>query len=120
MTTQQVADRYAQLSKENNFNGMYDELFSADAKNIEPEHAAAYGMHSVDGIDAIKKKGEVFNSQVVEMHGGYCSDPVVAGEYFTVAMGMDVTMKEADRTKMDEIVVYHVKDGKIVSEEFFY
>ena len=120
MTTQQVADRYAQLSKENNFNAMYDELFSPNAKSIEPAHAAAYGMPSVEGLDAIRKKGEAFNSQVVEMHGGYCSDPVVAGEYFTVAMGMDVTMKEAGRTKMDEIVVYHVKDGKIVSEEFFY
>ena len=41
MTTQQVADRYAQLSKENNFAGMYDELFAPDAKNIEPAHAAA-------------------------------------------------------------------------------
>ncbi len=120
MTTQQVADRYIQLSKENNFNGIYDELFAPDAKNIEPAHAAAYGMHIVEGLDAIIKKGESYNSQVVEIHGGYCTDPVVAGEYFTVAMGMDVTMKEAGRTKMDEIVVYHVKDGKIASEEFFY
>ena len=120
MTTQQVAERYSQLTKENNYNGIYDELFALDAKNIEPPHVAAYGMQSVDGVDAIKKKGEVFNSQIVEMHGGYTSEPVVAGEYFTVAMGMDVTMKEAGRTKMDEIVVYHVKDGKIVSEEFFY
>ena len=105
MTTQQVADRYDQLSKESNFNAMYDELFSADAKNIEPDHTSAFGMQSVDGLDAIRLKGEAFNSQVVEMHGGYSTDPVVAGEYFTVAMGMDVTMKEAGRTRMDEIVV---------------
>jgi hypothetical protein len=35
-------------------------------------------------------------------------------------MGMDVTMKGQDRAKMDEIVVYEVKDGKIVKEQFFY
>lgn len=43
MNTQQVADRYSQLTKENNYNGIYDELFAPDAKNIEPAHAAAYG-----------------------------------------------------------------------------
>jgi ketosteroid isomerase-like protein len=33
---------------------------------------------------------------------------------------MDVTMKGQGRMKMDEIAVYGVKDGKIVSEQFFY
>ena len=54
------------------------------------------------------------------MHGGYCSEPVVGGSYFSVAMGMDCTMKGAGRMKMDEIAVFGVKEGKIVSEEFFY
>jgi hypothetical protein len=35
-------------------------------------------------------------------------------------MGMDVTMKGQGRSKMDEIAVYEVKDGKIVKEQFFY
>lgn len=32
---------------------------------------------------------------------------------------MDVTMKGAGRVKMDEIV-YEVKNGKIVKEQFFF
>jgi ketosteroid isomerase-like protein len=35
-------------------------------------------------------------------------------------MGMDVTMKGGQRMKMDEVCVFKVKDGKIVSEEFFF
>ena len=31
-----------------------------------------------------------------------------------------VTIKGAGRTKMDEIAVYEVKDGKIVKEQFFF
>jgi ketosteroid isomerase-like protein len=57
---------------------------------------------------------------VEQVHGGYSSAPVVGGNHFSVAMGMDVTMKGAGRVKMDEIAVYEVKDGKIVKEQFFY
>ncbi len=52
--------------------------------------------------------------------GGYCSEPVVGGNHFSVAMGMDVTMKGGERMQMDEIAVYEVKDGKIVKEQFFF
>jgi len=54
------------------------------------------------------------------MHRGYSAPHVVGGNFFSVAMGMDVTMKGAGRVKMDEIAVCEVKDGKIVSEQFFY
>jgi hypothetical protein len=32
---------------------------------------------------------------------------------------MDVTMKGRGRVKLEEICAYEVKDGKIVSEQFF-
>jgi len=35
-------------------------------------------------------------------------------------MGMDVTMKGMGRVKMEEVCVYKVKDGKVVSEQFFF
>ena len=54
------------------------------------------------------------------MHGGFSSDPVVGGNFFSVAMGMDATMKGMGRIKMDEIAVYEVTDGKIVKEQFFF
>ena len=120
MTTQEVANRFYQLTQENKWEQIQEELYSQDAESIEPANAASSGLKNAKGLDAIKKKGEEFNSMIEEMHGGYCSAPVVGGNFFSVAMGMDVTMKGAGRVKMDEIAVYEVKDGKIVKEQFFF
>jgi hypothetical protein len=118
MTTQEVANRFLELTKENNWDLIQDELYDKDAVSLEPAHAV--GLSNAEGIAGIKKKGEDFNAMIEEMHGGWCSDPVVGGNYFSVAMGMDVTMKGIGRMKMDEICVYEVKNGKIVKEQFFY
>ena len=118
MTTKEVADRLSQLFKENKWKEAQEELFSQDAVSVEP--ASSPGLKTVEGLDNIKKKGDQFNEMVEEMHGGWVGDPIVAGNYIAVAMGMDVTMKGAGRMNMDEICLYEVKDGKIVREEFFY
>ena len=57
---------------------------------------------------------------IEEMHSGWCSEPVIGGNHFSVGMGMDVTMKGAGRMQMDEVAVYEVKDGKIAKEQFFF
>jgi hypothetical protein len=118
MTTQDVANRLHELFKENKWMEAQQELFSEDAESIEPAHSP--GLQTVKGLDAIKKKGEEFNNMVEEMHGGYVSEPLVAGTYIAVAMGIDATYKGMGRQKMDEIALYEVKDGKIVKEQFFY
>ena len=48
------------------------------------------------------------------------SDPVVAGDFFSCSMMVDLTTKEQGRNKMEEICVYEVQDGKIVKEQFFH
>ena len=118
MTTQEVANRFHQLAQEGNWDKIQDELYSEDAESIEPSHSEF--LQSVKGKEALKQKGDMFNSMVEEMHGGYSSEPLVAGNYFAVAMGMEATMKGQGRSKMDEIAVYEVKDGKIVKEQFFF
>src|SRR6516165_4500115 len=118
MTTQEIANRLSELFEQGKWTEAQEEFFTRDAKSIEPPNSP--GMVSVEGLDNIKKKGDQFNQMVEQMHGGYCSKPLVAGNHISFAMGMDVTMKGAGRMKMDEIVVYEVKDGKIVKEQFFY
>ena len=118
MTTQDIANRLHELFNRGDWTAAQEELFSQDAESVEPPKAQ--GMQSVKGLDAIRQKGKQFNEMVEEMHGGYVSDPIVAGNHIAFAMGMDVTYKGMGRQKMDEIVVYEVKDGKIVKEQFFY
>lgn len=118
MTTQDVANRLHELFNEGKWQEAQEELFTEDAESIEPPKAQ--GVQSVKGLDAIKKKGQQFNEMVEEVHGGYVSDPIVAGNHIAFAMGMDCTYKGMGRQKMDEIAVYEVKDGKVVKEQFFY
>jgi hypothetical protein len=118
MTTEHVAKRFYELAIEGKWDIVLDDLFSKDAASIEPAHAQ--GLKSVKGLDAIREKGKQWGEAIEEMHGGYTNAPIVAGNYFACAMGVDVTMKGRPRTKIDEIALYEVKDGKIVSEQFFY
>ena len=118
MSTQDVANRFHELAQTGQWSGIQDELFADDAVSMEPEKSP--GMKTVLGIEAIRQKGKQFGEMLEEMHGGYSNEPIVAGNHFAVAMGMDATMKERGRMKMDEIALYEVKDGKIVKEQFFF
>jgi hypothetical protein len=117
MTTQEIADRLTQLCKENKWEEAQDELYSQDAVSIEPPNSP--GMHTVQGLDNIKKKAEMWQSMVEQVHGGSVEGPLVSGNQIALAIGMDITMKGAGRMNMEEIAVYEVKDGKIVKEQFF-
>lgn len=118
MTTQDVANRFNELAQTGQWNQILDELYADNATSIEPEHSQ--GLRTVTGLAAIREKGKQFGEMVEEMHGGYSNEPQVGGNFFSMAMGMDVTMKGMGRMKMDEIALYEVRDGKIVREQFFY
>ncbi len=118
MTTQDVANRFHELAQTGQWELIQTELYADDAESIEPANSP--GMPTVKGMEAIREKGRHFGEMVEEMHGGYSKEPQVAGRYFSVAMGMDVTMKGQGRINMEEIALYEVKDGKIVKEQFFY
>ena len=118
MTTKDVAKRFNELAQSGQWDKIQAELFADSAVSIEPDHSP--GLKTVQGLAAILQKGKEFNEAVEEMHGGYAGEPIVAGSHFSLAMGMDVTMKGMGRMNMEEIAVYQVKDGKIIKEQFFY
>lgn len=119
MTTQEVANRFHELAQSGQWDQIQNELYATNAVSIEMEGMPG-APQKVEGMDAIKGKLKHMMDNTEQFHGGYCSAPLVAGRFFTVAMGMDVTMKERGRMNMEEIAVYEVKDGKIVKEQFFY
>ena len=118
MSTQEVANRLVELCRKGEYETCYKELYSPNAVSIEPN--ADFGPPRTEGMEAIRKKGEAWSAMIEEMHGSSVGDPVVAGNHFSCAMMVDWTMKGAGRQKMEEICVYKVEDGKIVSEQFFF
>ena len=118
MTTTEIANRLVQLCSKGDFEGAQKELFGKDAISIEP-HATLAFEKETRGLDAILEKGHKWNAMVTEYHGMKVSQPLVAPNSFAVTMFMSVTMKEKGRMDMTELCVYNVKDGKIISEQFF-
>ncbi|NIJ54929.1 nuclear transport factor 2 family protein [Dyadobacter arcticus] len=118
MTTTEIAERLVELCRENKYEHAQKELYADDAISIEPEGSP--GEVWVQGLDKIIEKGNQFQAMIEEFHGQELSDPVVAGNYFAISLTMDVTFKGIGRSPMEEISIYKVADGKIVSEQFIY
>jgi hypothetical protein len=94
-----------------------EELYADNILSVEPDHAPT---KTAQGKPAVFEKGKQFASMIEARHGGSFSDPIVGGNYFSVAMMLDATFIGKGRMKFDEICVYEVKDGKIVKEQFFF
>jgi len=119
MTVQEIADKYEVLMNQGKFDQIIEEMYGDNCVSIEP--AGGPWPELTSGLDAIKAKGEQFNSMVEEVHGISISKPEVCNNYFTCRMDMDATFKGAPRNKSSEICVFEVDDaGKIVKEQFFY
>jgi len=44
----------------------------------------------------------------------------VGGNHFAVGRQVDITVQGLGRIQNDQVMLYEVKDGKIVLEQFFY
>ena len=117
MTVQEIADKYVAYNREGKSMQALEELFADDAYDLEPKGAP---VERTEGKEALIKKHEQFGQMVEEMHGMSVSDPIVADNFFSCSMSMDVTYKGMGRAQVEEICVYGVKDGKIVSSQFFF
>jgi hypothetical protein len=118
MTTKEIASRLIELCRKGEFENAQKELFSTDAISIEP-YASPGFEKEIKGLDAIVEKGHKFNSMLEKMHSLTVSDPLVGTNSFALTMRMDATMKERGHMDMTELCVYQVKDGKILSEQFY-
>ena|ERR1700754_3804762 len=118
MTTPEIANRLAALCRKGEWETAQRELFANDVVSIEP-YATEDFEKETKGLDAIIEKGRKFDSMVQEVHALEVSEPLVATNSIAFRMLMDITMKAKGRMTMPELCVYEVKDGKIISEQFF-
>jgi len=118
MTTQEVANRLVELCREGKNEQAVKELYAPEIVSVEPEGAP---NRIVKGLAGIAEKGMQFQNMIENINSSYVSDPLVAENFFSISMLMNVKMKGVPvDVDMDEICVYTVNNGKIVKEEFFY
>jgi hypothetical protein len=118
MTTQEVASRLVELCRQGKMQDVLKELFAANAVSVEPNDSM--GPRTVSGLPAIIEKSKMFDSMMEAYHDSKISEPLIAGDYFSLSWWVDATMKGRGRMQMQEICVYKVEGGKIVSEQFFF
>jgi hypothetical protein len=117
MTTQEIAARFVALCRQGQFETAQKELFSPDVVSLEPYGTAMFPQET-KGLDALLAKAKKFTALIEQAHGVSISDPLVAGAAFACAMQLDFTIKGHGRLRLDELCIYQVRDGQIVSEQF--
>jgi hypothetical protein len=114
-TVNQIADRLVQLCREQKFVEAYRELYAEEAESIDPMYTL---MPTARGLITLVEREKQFLAKV-NIHKIEVSDPLIAGNHFAINMHMDFTMDGSGRKDVEELCVYHVKDGKIVRQQFF-
>jgi len=118
LTTKEVAARFSELAKQEKWFEIQDELFADDVKSIDPPHSPYFGY--AEGKASVRKKGEDFVKRIEAAHKRYTTEPVVGGNHFAVGREVDITVQGHGRIQINQIMMYEVKDGRIISEQFFY
>jgi hypothetical protein len=121
MTTQEVAVSYYELACQNKWNEIHDNFHDENIVQREPEQGVPAGIQPITrGKAAVKQKSDAHRAMIEAIHSRHTSEPQVAGNFFTIVLKRDVTYKGRPRAHSEEIAVIEVKEGKIVSETFFY
>ena len=120
MTLNEIAHELVAGCREGREAENLGKLYAPDAVSVEGADPMGMGREA-KGIAAIQGKHDWWNGafDVIEAS---VSDPYPHGDdRFAVRFTLKAKSKESGEVSdMDEIAVYHVADGKIVREEFFY
>ncbi len=113
MKTESISNRLIELCTEGKFLEAQIELYDKNILSIEVD-----GTKTISAAKMHEKERRFLNS-VVKFHNIEFSEPLIAGNYFSVVLKMEVELKNIGLKNIQEICVYKVKDNKIVFEQFF-
>ena len=118
MTTREIAARFNELAQQEKWFEIQDEFFANNVRSIDPPNSPYFGY--AEGKSPVRKKGEDFVKRIEAVHGASTTEPIVCGNHFAVGRKIDITVQGFGRIQIDQIMLYEVKDGEIVLEQFFY
>lgn len=117
MTTLELAKDFTNFLKNNDHEAAAAKYNADDIVSYE---AMDGPMACCKGAAAVKQKGEWWVANH-EVHHAQIDGPYVNGDEFVVRFRFDVTAKSnGQRMNLDEVGVYKVEGGKVISERFYY
>jgi ketosteroid isomerase-like protein len=120
MTLVEIANELVAGCREGRERENLKRLYAEDAVSVEA--GAPPGMdRTTTGVAGILGKHEWWDSAFI-VHSASAEGPFPHGDdRFAVIFEIDTESRaDGTRNSMREVAVYHVRDGKIVREEFFY
>ena len=118
MTTQEVAARFDELAQQEKWFEIQEEFFADNVRSVDPPNSPYFGY--AEGKAAVREKGKEFVGKIQEVHRVYTSKPLVSGNHFAVGREKDIAVQGFGRIQIHQVMLYEVKDGQIVLEQFFY
>lgn len=119
MTTEEIANKWAEFCRTGNWDQAQADLYADNCVSLEMEGAQGFPQKT-EGLEGLKAKSQQWSQMVEQFHGVEIDGPIVAGNHFSATMKMDITMKGHPRKVDEEVAIFRVEGGKIVSEQFFY
>jgi ketosteroid isomerase-like protein len=119
MTLSEIANELVAGCREDRARQNLDRLYAPDAVSVEAMDMG--DGRETHGVAGIKGKHDWWESTFTT-HGATVEGPFLHGDdRFSVIFGMDTTNKATgERSQGREVGVYHVQNGKITREEFYY
>ncbi|WP_103258182.1 nuclear transport factor 2 family protein [Tabrizicola aquatica] len=119
MTLKEIAEALVAGCREDRTRENLDKLYAPDAVSVEPTDTGT-GRETV-GLAGIHGKHDWWDANF-DVPALVVEGPFLHGDdRFAVIFDMETVHKASgERRKDREVGVYHVKDGKIMREEFFF
>ncbi len=120
MNLKEIADELVAGCREDRAKENLTKIYAPDAVSVEAQDMEGMGRET-HGVEGIRGKHEWWEG-AHEVSGASVSDPYIHGDdRFAVIFEVQGKVKDTGETfDMKEVGIYHVADGKIVREEFFY
>jgi hypothetical protein len=112
-TINNIAERLVELLNDGQFVQAYEELFDENTESIDP----LYKDQPVNKLSLLIEREKQFLSRAT-IHDIKASAPLIVGNYFVITLNMAFSVDEQEK-QLGELCVYQVKEGKIISQQFF-
>ncbi|MFV0515251.1 MAG: SnoaL-like domain-containing protein [Jhaorihella sp.] len=119
MNLREIADELVAGCRENRERANLDKLYADDAVSVEA--ADMGGGREAAGLAAIRAKHDWWESNMEVLETRVAGPMLHGDDRFAVIFRVKAREKATGKiSEMEEVGVYHLRDGRIAREEFFY